>query len=490
VDLKEQPAKAAAVFTEGPVLRHVVVMAATGAVGLLAIFFVDLANLFYISLLGQQYLAAAVGYAATIMFFTVSASIGFSIAATAITARALGAGDRLAAGKNAACSLVYVFVLNLVLVALLLPLLGPILTLLGAAGQTHAVALHFMRIVLPSTPLLGLGICLASILRARGDARRAMHVTLSAGIAAAMIDPLLIFGLKLGITGAAISIVIVRVIFVVVGFNGVWRVHRMLARPERSWLTRQMRPFLAIGVPAALTQIATPVGNAYVTGVMAGFGDDAVAGWAIVGRIVPMAFAAVFALIGAIGPIISQNLGAGRLDRVGRALRDSLMVTAVYVMVMWLVLALVREPIVAVFGAHGDAAVLIRFFCLIVAGSFLFTGALFVANAAFNNLDRPMLSTAFNWGRATIGVVPFVHFGQQFGPSGVLAGWGIGAIVFGIAAVASSFRVVGRLRATHAGHAAEAGSIVPSANLPFTSGRAAGIGWADTGERASSGTSR
>ncbi len=483
VDPKVQSAKAAAVFTEGPVLRHVVVMAATGAIGLVAIFFVDLANLFYISLLGQQYLAAAVGYAATIMFFTVSASIGFSIAATAITARALGAGDRLSAGKNAASSLIYVFVLNLALLALLLPLLGPVLTALGAVGQTYAVALHFMYIVLPSTPLLGLGICLASILRARGDARRAMHVTLSAGIAAAMIDPLLIFGLKLGITGAAISIVIVRIIFVVVGMNGVWRVHRMLARPERAWLTQQLRPFLAIGLPAALTQIATPVGNAYVTGVMAGFGDDAVAGWAIIGRIVPMAFAAVFALIGAIGPIISQNLGAGRLDRVARALRDSLLVTGAYVVVMWLVLALAREPIVAVFGAHDDAAVLIRFFCLFVAGSFLFTGALFVANAAFNNLDRPMLSTAFNWGRATVGVVPFVYYGQQFGPSGVLAAWGLGGIVFGVVAVLLSFRVVAGLRTADAGHAAEAGSIVPSANLPFTSGRAAGIGWTDTDRR-------
>ena len=47
------------VFTHGSTMRHVITMSGTGAVGLVAIFIVDLANLFYISLLGQQELAAA-----------------------------------------------------------------------------------------------------------------------------------------------------------------------------------------------------------------------------------------------------------------------------------------------------------------------------------------------------------------------------------------------------------------------------------------------
>jgi hypothetical protein len=54
-----------AVFTTGSTMRHVVVMTATSSVGLVSIFAVDALNLFYISLLGQQELAAAIGYAAT-----------------------------------------------------------------------------------------------------------------------------------------------------------------------------------------------------------------------------------------------------------------------------------------------------------------------------------------------------------------------------------------------------------------------------------------
>ena len=66
-------------------------MTATGSIGLMAIFVVDFLNLFYIALLGQAELAAAIGYAGTVLFFTISFSIGVSIAGTALVSRALGA---------------------------------------------------------------------------------------------------------------------------------------------------------------------------------------------------------------------------------------------------------------------------------------------------------------------------------------------------------------------------------------------------------------
>ncbi|MEZ5871792.1 MAG: MATE family efflux transporter [Nitratireductor sp.] len=463
-------------FTQGSTMRHVTVMAATGAVGLIAIFVVDLANLFYISLLGQQELAAAVGYASTIMFFSVSVCIGLSIAATAITARALGAKDVEAAHKNAASSLVIMGVCSGLVALLMYPTLGPLLSLIGAKGETHAIALGFMKIVVPSIPLMGLGICLSSLLRARGDARRAMYVTLSAGLSAAVIDPFMIFGLDLKVTGAAIAIVIVRIIMVGVGIHGVWYVHRMLAMPDRAWLIKTVRPFMVIGLPAMLTQIATPVGNAYVTGAVAQFGDDAVAGWAIVGRVIPLTFAAIFSLSGAVGPILSQNYGAGMFDRVNSTMRDSLVFLMVYVGAMWLLLALTYPYLIMAFGARGDAAEMIRFFCLFVAGSFVFNAALFVANAAFNNLGNPMLSTAFNWGRATLGVIPFVHFGMAWGPQGILAGWGLGGVVFGALAVVIAFRKLRYLPERAARDGILPLPTVPAGNSPFTSGRGATLG--------------
>src|SRR5262249_60287612 len=92
-----------------------------------------------------------------------------------------------------------------------LPLRRDILTILGASGITRDVAATYLAITLPSTVLLGLAMGLGSILRAVGDARRSMHVTLSGAIATAILDPLFIFALGLGVTAAAIVTRIARV---------------------------------------------------------------------------------------------------------------------------------------------------------------------------------------------------------------------------------------------------------------------------------------
>jgi len=461
-------------FTTGSTMRHVVVMTATGSLGLVAIFIVDALNLFYISLLGIQELAAAIGFAGTLMFFTVSVAIGLTIAASALVSRALGRGDRAEAARMGGASIVFMGLATAAMSAAIWPFIDPLVGLLGATGQTRELSTRFLQIVIPSTPIVAMGMCAAGILRGTGDAKRAMYVTLAGGVAAAVLDPVLIFGLGMGLDGAAVSTVLSRCVVLAVGIHGAHVVHGLMAIPDWRRLSEAARPFFAVGVPAALTQIATPVGNAYVTYEMAGFGDDAVAGWAIVGRVIPVVFGVVFALSGAVGPILGQNYGAGRYDRLQMALRDSLVFVTLYCLVAWAALALLAGPIASLFGATGDARELVVFFCLFAAGSFLFNGFLFVANAAFNNLGFATYSTLFNWGRSTLGVIPFVWAGAAlYGSKGVVAGWALGAIAFGIVAVLVAFRVVRQLEKLPPRMEDDTPSPPPSANSPFSTGKAA-----------------
>jgi len=93
-------------FVTGSLLRHVFVMASTAAVGLVAVFAVDLINLFYISRLGEKEIAAAIGFAGVVGFFHTSISIGLTIGITAGVSRAIGAGHRADAQRLATSSLV------------------------------------------------------------------------------------------------------------------------------------------------------------------------------------------------------------------------------------------------------------------------------------------------------------------------------------------------------------------------------------------------
>jgi Na+-driven multidrug efflux pump len=299
--------------------------------------------------------------------------------------------------------------------------------------------------------------CLSGLLRSVGDARRAMNVTLVAAFVTAGVDPLLIFGLHLGLTGAAISTVISRCVLVGMGYLGAVRRHHLLGPVEWARLPADLREVFSVSGPAVLTNLATPVGAFYTTHAMAAFGAAAIAGQATIDRISPVAFGLVYALTGAVGPILAQNMGAGRPDRVNAALRDSLLFATLTVLGAWVVLAAAQPLVVLAFSAEGETAMLIRLFCSWLAVSFLFTGALFVANTAFNNLGFPLLSTGFNWGRATLGTIPFVTIGAGYGPAGVLIGQAAGSVVFGAAAAAVAFRVVRRLRTSTAQERHEGG---------------------------------
>ena len=433
-------------FTEGSTLRHVIVMSSTGTVGLMALFLVDLLDMFFLSLLGEVEVAAAIGFAGSILFFTISLSLGLSIASGALVSGAIGRGEVTDARRLVMNNFVFGFVCAIGLVILLWPLLPVMLTWLGATGRTHELANDYLRIVVPSLPFLSLGMSSGGILRAVGDARRAMYITLTGGLANAIFDPIFIFALDMGVEGAAVASVIARLTIAATGLYGVVRVHRLLGTFDFKALRDDLGRIFKIAGPAVMTNLATPIGNAYVTATIAQFGVGAVAGAAIVGRITPVGFAFFFALSGAVGPIIGQNFGAKRFDRVKRTLIDSLAVSAAYTLVLWLFFYFAQDLIVVIFDAGPEAALLIEAFCLWVVPLTFFLAALFVANASFNNLGRAYYATLSNFGRATIGTIPFVYFGAQLdGAVGAIIGNALGAMIFGLFGMALCFWLIGRL---------------------------------------------
>ncbi len=440
------PVRGVAVFTQGSILRHVLSMTAAGSVGLMSVFVVDLLSLLYVSRLGDPALTAAVGFATQILFFSVSLNVGLTISVSALVSRAIGAGEAAAARRLAASSLTHVLATSALVSLGLFLERRAMLSLVGARGEVLDVASAYLAVTLPATVFLGLGMALAALLRAAGDARRAMYVTLAGGLATAALDPVFIFALGLGVEGAAIVTLISRLVFVVVGLYGTCIRHKLIgvARPRE--IIADLPAMMMIAIPAVLTNLAAPVANAYAMRVFAAFGPPIIAGFAIIDRLTPVAFGVLFALSSSVGPIMGQNLGARLLGRVRQTLTGCLMLAAVYVCFVSAVLWLATPAILSLFHARGETADLVTFFCTFGGALWLFLGGIFVANAAFNNLGFPILSTVFNWGRATLGTIPFVTWGAHYaGASGGYTGMIAGATLFGIAAIAVAYFVTGRL---------------------------------------------
>lgn len=436
---------AQAAFLTGSLTRHIVVMSLTSAVGLVAIFLVDVVDMLFISMLGVEELAAAVGFAGTILFLTTSICIGMAIAGGALVARALGGGDPERAREVLTHVLAVGVVFAIAFATLIIVNLEALTAFIGATGETQRLAMSYLRILLPSMPVLMVGIVGSAALRGHGAGRLSMQVTLLAGVVNAVLDPILIFGLGWNLDGAAVASVLSR--FTMAG-TALWYLHVKfggIARLDLSALVRDLRTIAGIAVPAMLSNIAAPIGGAYVVRAAAEFGETAVAGMAIVGRITPIAFALIFAMSGAIGPIIGQNFGAGRHDRVRAAFNASIGLVVAYVVPVVAVLFLARDWVADLFAATGQARDLVFLFCGPLSLLWIFNGVIFIGNAAYNNLGHPFYSTWVNWGRNTLGIFPFVWIGAQvWEAEGVLIGQMAGGVFVAIVSFILAERLMRR----------------------------------------------
>ena len=159
-------------LTSAP-MRHVAGMSATASIGLMAMFVVDFVDMIFISILGYAALAAAIGYAGSILFFTTSFGIGIAIAAGALVARALRSGDEELARSKASHALFYGVVLGAIFAAAVWFNVLNLVTLVGASGETAELA------------------------------SSSMYVTILGGVVNAILDPIFIFALDMNLAGAA-----------------------------------------------------------------------------------------------------------------------------------------------------------------------------------------------------------------------------------------------------------------------------------------------
>ncbi len=427
-------------------MRHVVTMTLMGAVGLMSLFIVDLADLYFLSLLGNNDITAAIGYAGTVGFTNLSISIGIGIASVALVARQIGAGNIERAKDYATTSLLFSILLSGAYTLIIALFAEQFLSFLGATGAALDQAKRFIWTLSPGFVMLAAAVNCSFSLRALGDARRAMYITLSMAILTAIADPIFIFWFDLGMQGAAVANVIAQGIGLLIGLHGMIYVHKFLRAFSFADLRRDLKAIWGIALPAMLTQLATPFAVAYTTYSVAPFGNEAVAASAIVGRLVPVAFGMVFTLSGSVGPIIGQNFGAGKFDRVTQTLIDGLKFSAVYTLITSALLFVFRHQIADTFLASGRTKELVIFFCTWVALSWAFAGAQFVSNAACNNLGKASHSTAFNWAKATFGTIPFAMVGGHYwGAEGIMGAIALGSVIFGIASVWWAFRIVNSL---------------------------------------------
>ena len=141
-------------------MRHVAVMSLSASIGLVSMFLVDFVDLFFIAQLGDKSLTAAVGYAATLLYFTFAIALGLAIAVSALAARMIGSGNEEGARRIATSAIIFGVGVSVLISATVWISAPALLGLLGARGETAVSAASYLRIVVLAMPIGAFGTCL------------------------------------------------------------------------------------------------------------------------------------------------------------------------------------------------------------------------------------------------------------------------------------------------------------------------------------------
>ena len=435
-------------LVEGSVREALIRMTMPMIFGMLMMFTFNMVDTLFISFLGTEPLAA-ISFTFPVAFTVMSMAIGLSIGASAVVAKHLGRGD-MERAKEAATVINYIsLTMASLLVVLCWIFLDEIFQLLGAGDELLVLIRQFMVVWLPGSLLIVCMMTGNSILRASGNTRTPSILMAFAGFSNAVLDPILIFGLgpfpALGIQGAAWATVISwAMVFAYLYHLLIFKLE-MVSRhlPSAEVMATSGREMLRIGIPAAGANMMTPLAAGVMTAIAAGFGNNAVAALGVGGRLEPIATLLVLAMSTSLPPLISQNYGAGHVDRVAEAYRLAIRFILVWQLLIFAILALAAPLIAEVFSDDPEVISTIRLFLWIMPLGYGMQGVIILTNSSLNALHQPMSALWLSIARFFIFYVPLAWLGSvYFGLWGFFSGAVAGNLIMGLISLSTFNRAV------------------------------------------------
>jgi putative MATE family efflux protein len=403
--------------------------------GMVLLMTFNLVDTFFVGLLGTQPLAA-ISFTFPVTFTVLSLTIGLGIGTSAVIAKFLGKKDPESA-KNAATAALY---LAAIIVACLSTvgyfITDPLFTLLGAQPSLLPLIHQYMDIwYVGSICLIGPMIGNA-ILRASGDTKTPSIIMGSAGLINAVLDPIFIFGFgpvpAMGIQGAAIATLISWVFGLGFVLYILTKKHNLIHTTMLpiNELISACRHILKIGLPAAGANMLTPIAAAIMTAIVATYGESAVAAFGVGSRLESIACLIVLALSMTLPPFISQNFGAGQLQRVEDAYKVAIRFILAWQILIYILLAVCASWIASVFTKEDEVADLIKLFIWILPLGYGLQGIVILTNSSFNALHKPMIALGLSIIRLFVCYLPLAYLGSLlFGLTGLFIGALLGNVI-------------------------------------------------------------
>jgi len=404
-------------LTTGPVAASLRGQATPFAVGLIALISFDAVDLFFVSRLGDQPLAA-ISFTFPIVWLLSSIIIGFEAGAASCISRAVGKNDQGMARRQTTDTAMLATIVSVTLCTIGLLGIYPLFRMLGATDDLLPLIDDYMGTWFFAEPMAAaMWTCLAAM-RARGNSLLEGKIITSASILNAILDPIFIFGWfgfpRMEIAGAALATLVANGIMLVITLAWLHFKLRVFATPftKISNILDSWRRMLHVGLPAMATNAIVPIANGIIVAMIAGFGVDAVAGFGIAMRVEPIFLIAFYALSAVTSPFMGQNIAAHRFDRMAEARIVIARFCLFFGLALAAVLVLVAVPLSSLFSkteAIRDVAVGYLWIMSISYGGY---GLVMATCAAFNGIGNPGPGLVISVTRVLILFLPLAYAGK------------------------------------------------------------------------------
>ena len=435
-------------LTEGPVGRHLLVMAFPVLLGITTMMGQAFVDAWFLGRVGDRALAAH-AFSFPILMIVTSVAIGLGAGTSSVVARAIGAHDLRRARRLATDSLFLSFLITAGFCILGVLTINPLFRLLGAPDDMIPMIRSFMLILYSGVPFVVVGMVGMASMRATGDTRLPSKLMILGSILNVLLDPIFIFGLgpipALGLNGAAVAALMARgVIFVGALYLLRGRLNMIsFNRPDPVELRKSWRDILHVGIPAAGTNAIVPIATAIIIVMIAGYGPEAVAGFGVASRIESLVLVMFYALSAVIGPFVGQNLAAGKELRIMEALRLCMIFCVGAGLVGAGILALSAGFLSTLFSDNDAVVSVTRLFLWVAPLGYGGYGLVMVINASFNGLGKPMPGVVVSLLRTIILYVPLALIAEHYyGMVGIFAAYAAANVFTGFVAYAWAKKTV------------------------------------------------
>ncbi len=311
----------------------------------------NMADTYFVSQLADPAASAAVGviFSLTTVIQTLGLTMG--IGASNAISMALGNKEEEMAKRYLSTAFYSMCAMGILCGVLGLMFIDPLVYALGASETIAPYAAQYARYILLATPFMATSFVLNATLRSQGNALYGMIGLTTGGIINIILDPIFIFGLDLGIAGAAIATGISQFIsFCLLFFQGQYRKNSI--RIQLRYVTPQFKIYkriFTLGFPTFCRLSLATIASILVNVMARPFGDFAITAIGIVNRIVMFMNAFLIGYGQGFQPVAGFNFGASKYKRVLEAYRFSIKLGLLITCTTGTIGFLFAENIVALF---------------------------------------------------------------------------------------------------------------------------------------------